>query len=118
MKVAFLFSGQYRPITTNLLKYSIENLTQNLNYGIFCYAWDEPGESLDHREKIPYISKECDSYQNIYDAYKNFNLINIKTEKYNDFIDKLPKEHKNIYSSLNYHKGTINCLPQIYTFLN
>ena len=53
MKIAFLFAGQYRPIPKDLIRYSIANLTKGLDYNIFCYSWDEPGESLDHRENIP-----------------------------------------------------------------
>ena len=115
MKVALLFSGQYRPIAINLLKFSINNLTKNLKYGIFCYAWDEPGESLDHRDQVPFISYNYDSYYNISNSFKDFNLVNLKTEKYQDFIHNLPKKHNIIYNSKNYHKGTIHCLPQIYT---
>ena len=52
MKIAFLFAGQYRPIPKDLIKYSIQNLTKGIDYDIFCYSWDELGESLDHRDKI------------------------------------------------------------------
>ena len=66
MKIAFLFSGQYRPISKDLIRYSIENLTKGLNYNIFCYSWDEPGESLDHRENIPKIISDNNSFTQVY----------------------------------------------------
>ena len=65
MKIAFLFAGQYRPIPRELLRNSIENLTKGIDYDIFCYSWDEPGESLDHRENIPKKGYENDSFNQI-----------------------------------------------------
>ena len=44
MKIAFLFAGQYR-LFKNLMDIHL-NLTKGLDYDIFCYSWDEPGESL------------------------------------------------------------------------
>ena len=115
MKIAFLFAGQYRPIPKDLIKYSIENLTKGLDYNIFCYSWDEPGESLDHREKIPEVIYEKDSFFQISKIFSEFNLKELQTESYNDFIINLPKTHKKIFNSRIYHKGTIFALPQIYT---
>ncbi len=115
MKVAFLFAGQYRPIPKDLVRYSIENLTKGLDYDIFCYSWDELGESLDHREKIPKIKNDYDSFNQISNIFSEFNLKEIQTESYNDFVTNLPKTHKKIFNSKIYHKGTIFALPQIYT---
>ena len=70
MKIAFLFAGQYRPISNDLIRYSIANLTKGLDYNIFCYSWDEPGESLDHRENIPkkkYHNDSSTQISNIFD---------------------------------------------------
>ena len=55
MKIAFLFAGQYRPIPKELFRHSIKNLTKGIDYDIFCYSWNEPGESLDHREDLSLI---------------------------------------------------------------
>ena len=115
MKIALLFAGQYRPIQKDLIRYSLENLTKGLDYNIFCYAWNEPGESLDHREKIPEIKNDNDSYSQISDIFSEFNLKEIHTESYKNFVFNLPKTHKKIYNSKKYHKGTIFALPQIYT---
>jgi hypothetical protein len=115
MKVAFLFSGQFRKIPLNLLKKSIENLTKNIDYGIFCYSWDEPGESLDHRSHIPKLYQENDSYIQIKKIFTDYNLIELETEPFKDFINKIPRDHKKIIESNKYHKGTIHSLPQIYT---
>ena len=115
MKIAFLFAGQYRPIPKELLRHSIENLTKGIDYDIFCYSWDEPGESLDHREEIPKIKSDNDSYKQISGIFSEFNLKEIYTESYDDFVINLPKKHKRIFNSKIYHKGTIFALPQIYT---
>ena len=115
MKIAFLFAGQYRPISKDLLRRSIQNLTKGLDYNIFCYSWDEPGESLDHREDIPKIESNSDSYTQISSIFSEFNLKEIYTESYDDFIINLPKNYKKILNSKIYHKGTIFALPQIYT---
>ena len=115
MKVAFLFAGQYRHIPKDLIRYSLETLTKGLDYNIFCYAWDELGESLDHRKKIPKIKNKNDSFAKIYNIFSEFNLKEIHTESYDDFLINLPKSHKIILNSKIYHKGTIFALPQIYT---
>ena len=115
MKIAFLFAGQYRDIPKDLIRYSIENLTKGLDYSIFCYSWDEPGESLDHREEIPKIKNDNNSFEQISNIFSAFNLKKIHTESYNNFLINLPKPHKEIFNSKFYHKGTIFALPQIYT---
>tara|TARA_Y100000589_G_scaffold229556_1_gene216934 strand:- start:1254 stop:2204 length:951 start_codon:yes stop_codon:yes gene_type:complete len=115
MKVAFLFAGQYRSIPKELMKYSIYNLTKGLDYNIFCYSWDEPGESLDHRENIPKVKNKKDSYNQILDIFSEFNLKEIHTESYDNFVINLSKTHKKIFNSKIYHKGTIFAFPQIYT---
>ena len=115
MKIAFLFSGQYRDIPSQLSKLSLNNLTKDIDYEIFCYSWDEPGESLDHRKDVPIINHNNDSYQKISELFKEYNLKSIKTEPYNIFLNNLPKNYKIILQSPKYHKGTINALPQIYT---
>ena len=115
MKIAFLFAGQYRPIPKELLIHSIDNLTRGIDYDIFCYSWDELGESLDHREDIPKIKSDNDSYKQISGIFSEFNLKEICTESYDDFVINLPKKHRRILNSKIYHKGTIFALPQIYT---
>lgn len=115
MKIAFLFSGQYRYIPNELLKLSISNLTENIDYGIFCYAWDEPGVSLDHQKKTPETFKSNESNFIIKNLFKEFNLIDIKTERFKDFPKKISQTHKKILNAEIYHKGTIHALPQIYT---
>ncbi len=115
MKIAFLFAGQYRSIPNDLMEYSLSILTKGIDYGIFCYSWDEPGESLDHRENIPKTKNANDSFAQISNVFSNFNLEKICTESYNKFVVNLPKAHKKIFNSKIYHKGTIFALPQIYT---
>ena len=115
MKIAFLFSGQYRLIPNDLMRKSIENLTNGIDYDIYCYSWDEVGESLDHREIIPHVNGKNNSFTQISNLFSEFNLKKIKTEPYNNFIFNLPITYKKILYSNNYHKGTIFSLPQIYT---
>ncbi len=115
MKIAFLFAGQYRPIPNDLIRHSIANLTKDLDYNIFCYSWDEPGESLDHRENIPKKKYDNDSFTQISNIFSEFNLKKIETESYDNYVINLPKTHKKILNSKIYHKGTIFALPQIYT---
>ncbi len=115
MKIAFLFAGQFRPIKSDLIKHSIINLTKGLDYNIFCYAWDELGESLDHRDEIPKIKSFNNSYDQISSIFSEFNLKEICTESYDNFVINLPKSYRKIFNSKIYHKGTIFALPQIYT---
>lgn len=115
MKVAFLFSGQYRNIPNKLFQSSITNLVENINYGIFCYSWDEIGESLDHGRYKPKINSEVNSFLEIKTRFKDFNLVNLKTESYKEFKRNISKNHLRILNSKKYHRGTINSLPQIYT---
>ncbi len=115
MKIAFLFAGQYRPISNDLIRYSISNLTKDLDYNIFCYSWDEPGESLDHRENIPKTKNDNDSYFQISKIFSEFNLKKFETEPYDNFVINLSQTHRKIFNSKIYHKGTIFALPQIYT---
>ena len=115
MKIAFLFAGQYRYISKELIRYSIQTLTKGLDYNIFCYSWDEPGESLDHREKIPKIKNNNDCFLQISDIFSEFNLEKIQTESYKNFVINLSESHKKIFHSKIFHKGTIFALPQIYT---
>ena len=73
MKIAFLFAGQFRPIPKDLVRCSIQNLTKGIDYDIFCYSWDELGESLDHRDKIPIIKSDNNSYDHISHLFSEFN---------------------------------------------
>ena len=115
MKIAFLFAGQYRIIHKDLMRYSIENLTKGLDYNIFCYSWDETGESLDHRENIPITKNKHDVFKEISNIFSTFNLKKIETDSYHNFVVNLPKTYKKIFNSKIYHKGTLFALPQIYT---
>ena len=115
MKVAFLFAGQYRYIPKKLFKNSLSTLTKGLEYDIFCFSWDEIGESLDHRENVPYINNNNDvSVEKVSNIFEGFNLKKIETESYKKFNNNLPIVYKKILNSSFYHQGTIFALPQIY----
>ena len=93
MKIAFLFAGQYRPIPKEVLRHSIENLTKGIDYDIFCYSWDEPGESLDHRENIPKIKSDNDSY-------KQISSVRCKIIVLNNLKDKDVVKNINVYGEM------------------
>ena len=115
MKIAFLFAGQYRFIPYKLMKYSLSKLTKGLDYDIFCYSWDEAGESLDHRDKTSEIRHSNDSFAQISKIFTEFNLKVIETESFKNFVKNLSQNHKKIFNSKIYHKGTLFALTQIYT---
>lgn len=115
MKVAFLFAGQLRSINHKLFDKSIDLLTKKLDYGIFCYSWNEPGKSFTYQSKKPEIENRNDSKDRINELFKNYNLIDLRTESYQLFIDNLDKKYKKISNSKEFHHGTFNSLPQIYT---
>ena len=115
MKVAFLFSGQLRDLPVDLFKKSLINLTSDLDYSIFSYCWDEKGKSLNHKSQ----SADLTSIENVDEYIKlifnDFNLVNYGHESFKEFKSNLKKEYKDILKSKNYHYGTINSLPQVYT---
>ncbi len=114
MKVAFLFSGQVREIPINLFKQSISNLTKELDYDIFVYAWDEAGKSLNHSKNN--IKKNFYINPSVYinELFEDFNLKSLQIENFQLFKENLKPYHKNIFNSKKYHFGTINAMPQIY----
>ncbi len=115
MKVAFLFSGQIRPIDYELFKRSLNNLTNGLDYSIYVYCWEEMGKSLNHKNNIskPYKIKNISEY--IKYIFEDFNLFDYGYENFKEFNHKLENKYKKILNSKKYHFGTINALPQIYT---
>ena len=114
MKIAFLFSGQFREVPFDLFRKSLSNLTKDLDYAIFSYCWDEIGESLNHRNKIPKIDNDVNIDAKIRFFFNDFNLLEYGHEKFKDFDKKLEYQHREIFISKKYDFGTINSLPQIY----
>ena len=115
MKVAFLFSGQYRKIDPNIFRKSLSILTRSLDYDIYCYSWEEEGKSLNHGNRIETINSNISAESKIIDLFEGFNLKKIDTENYKEFKNNLKTDYKYIFNSKSYKIGTINCLPQIYT---
>lgn len=113
MKVAILFSGQYREFDSDLFKYSLSNLITDIDYSIYSFCWKEKGESLDHSQKKA-IVKDFDYEEKIKSLFRNFNLKKYAFESYEDFIKSLPLNYSNIQNSEKYHSGTIHSLPQLY----
>ncbi len=113
MKVAFLFSGQYREFDSDLFKYSLSNLITDIDYSIYSFCWKEKGESLDHSKKTPSL-KDFDYQETINRLFENFNLKKYAFESYEEFIKSLPPDYSKIQKSKKYHGGTIHTLPQLY----
>lgn len=113
MKVALLFSGQYREFDSDLFKYSLSNLITDIDYSIYSFCWKEKGESLDHSKKNILI-KEFDYEETIKCLFRNFNLKKYAFESYKEFIKSLTLEYSNIQNSKKFHNGTIHTLPQLY----
>ena len=85
MKIAFLFSGQFREIEYDLFRKSLLNLTQDLDYAIFAYSWEEMGESLNHKNKLPKIILNKNIDEKINFLFKDFNLLDFGYESFRDF---------------------------------
>jgi len=115
MKIAFLFSGQFREVPVDLFRKSLSNLTRDLDYGIFLYCWEESGESLNHRSKMPNMDIDKNIDTKIKFLFNDFNLLESGYERFKDFDRNLKSEHKEIFISKKFDFGTTNSLPQIYT---
>tara|TARA_B100000989_G_scaffold295498_1_gene276714 strand:- start:7326 stop:8252 length:927 start_codon:yes stop_codon:yes gene_type:complete len=115
MKVAFLFSGQYRKIDSNIFRKSLSILTKRLDYDVYCYSWEEEGKSLNHGNKIETFNSSISAEKKIINLFEGFNLKKIDSENYKKFKNNLSTDYKYIYKSKSHKLGTINCLPQIYT---
>lgn len=115
MKIAFLFSGQLREVPLDLFKKSLLNLTQDLDYSIFAYSWKEMGKSLNHNNSLSEIDFVENIDEKINFLFKDFNLLDFGFESFENFEKKLDGQHREIYNSKNFHFGTINSLPQIYS---
>ncbi len=115
MKIALLFSGQFRDISNELFRHSLSNLTKDLDYDIYTYIWEEPGKSLNHANSIPEISTKINSPLLLSNLLEDFNLKKIKAESFRDFKKNLKSPYKNIIESNEFHFGTIHTIPQIYT---
>ncbi len=113
MKVALLFSGQYREFDSDLFKYSLSNLITDIDYSIYSFCWKEKGASLNHSKRTPLI-KNFDYEETIKCLFKDFNLKKYDFESYEEFIKSLPLDYSNIQNSNKFHSGTIHTLPQLY----
>ena len=115
MKVAFLFTGQFRQINKDLFRKSFSTLVSDIDYSIFSYCWDESSESLNHSNLIPELINLKDVSQRVEKLFEGFNFENHNSESFIEFKKQLKPNIANIISSKEFHKGTINSLPQIYT---
>ena len=114
MKIALLFSGQYRPLNKELFQKSLNNLVEDINYSIFSFSWAETSRSLTYSENNDQIEKLPDIENIIQDIFSGFNLVNYEIESFEKFKDNLSDQYVNILNSKEFHPGTINSLPQIY----
>ena len=115
MKVAFLFSGQIRDLPYDLFRKSLLNLTKDLDYSIFSFCWKEKGKSLNHKSNISKLNSVKNIEEHLEFIFRDFNVIKLGYESFNEFKRDLPNPYKKILYSNKYHYGTINSLPQIYS---
>lgn len=115
MKIAFLFSGQLRKIPYEIFRKSLSILTEDLDYSIFSYCWEEQGKSLNHKNNLPDLYYCSNIETHLKFIFKDFNLIDYGYESFTSFKNNLPNEYRKIMNSKEFHFGTINSLPQIYT---
>lgn len=118
MKVAFLFSGQVRDIPSDLFRLSLLNLTKDLEYDIYSFFWEETGKSLNHANLTPEVSKSKNATALAKRYFQGFNLKEAKYESYRNYELNLPTIYKEINLSKDFHRGTLNCMPQIYCLSN
>jgi len=115
MKVAFLFAGQLRDVNHDLFRKSLSILTKDLDYSIFSFCWEEAGKSLNHQKNISKLKTNINIEESLKLIFGDFNLLNYGYESFNDFKNNLSHKYKLILDSEEFHYGTINSLPQIYT---
>lgn len=115
MRVAFLFAGQFRPIDRYLIDQSLSILLKDIDYSIFSFCWEETAKSLNHSNKLPKLSKVENISSTIEEYFSGYNLENYNFESFLNFKDNLNNDVKNIFYSKNFHSGTVNSIPQLYT---
>tara|TARA_B100000212_G_C27323339_1_gene511188 strand:- start:325 stop:1218 length:894 start_codon:yes stop_codon:yes gene_type:complete len=99
----------------NLFRKSLSNLTKGLDYDIYSYLWDETGRSLNHGNINFDDFREENARKILIDYMTGFNLKKISSESYLQFKKNLQSEYKELIESDQYHFGTINSIPQIYS---
>ena len=115
MKVALLFSGQLRNISYDLFRFSLSNLTKNLDYEIFIHLWDEIGVSMNHEKDNLKVLNKKNGVSLAKKLFKDFNVIKLQSESYLEFKNNLNKKYKEIIDSQFFHFGTVNSAAQIYS---
>ncbi len=115
LKVAFLFAGQYRPICHQKFISGFRRLVRGIEHGIFSFAWDEPGLSMDHQANIPKLEDEICVKQHLNLLFADFNLIALQTESMLRYEGALPFHYHKIQTSHEHSIRTVHSLPQLYT---
>ena len=114
MKIALLFSGQYRSVPPEIFQNSLSTLVEGIDYSIYSYCWEEKGNSMNHSISVPVVKKTNIS-NDIETIFKPFNLKDYSFESFSKFKKNLPAKYKRILNSKRFHFGTIHSLPQIYS---
>ena len=114
VKIALIFSGQYRDIPQEIFRESLNKFIEGYDYGIFSFSWKEKGISLNHKSKIPLAEKDLDSKIIIENLFSEFNLVKNESVSFKDFPKLISKKHNSILNSKEHKIGTIHSLPQIY----
>ncbi len=114
MKIALLFSGQYRDTPDSIFLKGIDELTNQIDYDIYSYCWNECGVSKNHKKIIPQVKLDLNAEEKINKLFKNHNLKLSKSELFEKFQDSLDKEYLQIMNSSKFSHISINSIPQIY----
>lgn len=121
-KIAICFSGELRQFENEII---IDNFYKNIGFlkpDIFISGWDHISESLNHSEKLlnPFEEKKKINDIKIIEKLKNIypNLKSVKIENYNDWLNSISHENKNIIYNSNYNPLTVNSFAQIYKICN
>ena len=114
MKVALLFSGQYRNIPDDIFLQGLDKLTKKIDYDIYSYCWKEVGVSKNHKKIIPKTELDLNAERKIKKLLKGHNLKLSGSELFKDFKYTLNEEYLQIINSSIFSHITIHSIPQIY----
>ena len=114
IKVALLYSGQIREISSDFFSEGVKFFTEGVDYSIYAQYWDETGQSMNHDlNKSKLISQNANII--FKKLFYDLPLLNSISEPFLEFQKKIPETHLKIHQE---NSWTLckNSLPQIYSF--
>ena len=115
IKVALLYSGQVREISPSFFINGIKLFTDGVDYAIYAHHWDEIGQSMNHDIVKKNLLNNNDANLMIKRLFLDLPLLNIISEPYKEFQNKISTKHLKIHQD---NADTLykHSLPQIYSF--